>query len=137
MTNRVAIERIKDHMRVHKIGEYPHVHIAEALNLAIAALESPRDWTPCAEGMPIRPDGKDIKRDWYIVTLETGMVTLRAYEFDERSPFGYGFHEQNIIPVIAWQPLPAPYRADDTTGKVKEDEFMREAMYDQLHSNGN
>ena len=28
-------------------------------------------------------------------------------------------------------------RADDTTGKVKEDEFMREAMYDQLHSNGN
>ena len=82
------------------------------------------DWTPCAEGMPIRPEGKEIKRDWYIVTLGTGIVTLRAYEFDERSPFGYGFHEQNIIPVVAWQPLPEPYNPDhirDTTGKVKED----------------
>ena len=79
---------------------------------------SKRDWTPCAVGLPIRPEGKEIKRDWYIVTLGTGIVTLRAYEFDERSPFGYGFHEQNIIPVVAWQPLPEPYRADDTTGKA-------------------
>ena len=33
-----AIERIKDHMRVHGIGKYPHIHIAAALDLAIAAL---------------------------------------------------------------------------------------------------
>jgi len=38
MTNREAIERIKDHMRVHKIGEYPHVQTAEALRMAIDAL---------------------------------------------------------------------------------------------------
>ena len=34
-----AIKRIKDHMRVHGIGEYPHIHLKEALDIAIEALE--------------------------------------------------------------------------------------------------
>ena len=39
MTNDEAIRRIQDHMRVHHIGEYPHIHIKEALDMAIAALQ--------------------------------------------------------------------------------------------------
>ena len=38
MTNEEAIKRIKDHMRVHGIGEYPHIYIEEALLMAIEAL---------------------------------------------------------------------------------------------------
>ena len=38
MDNSEAIKRIKDHIRVHHIGEYPHIKIGEALNLAISAL---------------------------------------------------------------------------------------------------
>lgn len=38
MDNAEAIKRIKDHIRVHHIGEYPHIKIAEALNMAISAL---------------------------------------------------------------------------------------------------
>ena len=34
-----AIEQIKDHMRVHRIGQYPHVYIADALNMALDALK--------------------------------------------------------------------------------------------------
>lgn len=34
-----AIKRIKDHMCVHRIGEYPHIYIKEALDMAIEALE--------------------------------------------------------------------------------------------------
>ena len=33
-----AIKRIKDHIRVHHIGEYPHIKISEALSMAISAL---------------------------------------------------------------------------------------------------
>jgi len=40
MTNKEAIERIKTHMRVHKIGEPPHLKIAEALYMSIDALEA-------------------------------------------------------------------------------------------------
>lgn len=39
MTNKEAILRIEDHIRVHHIGEYPHIYIAEALNMAIDALK--------------------------------------------------------------------------------------------------
>ncbi len=38
MDNAEAIKRIKDHIRVHHIGEYPHIKIAEALNMALSAL---------------------------------------------------------------------------------------------------
>lgn len=39
MTNKEAILRIEDHIRVHHIGKYPHIYIAEALNMAIDALK--------------------------------------------------------------------------------------------------
>ena len=65
MTNREAVERIKDHMSVHKIGTFPHILIGEALNLAISALEFPREWTPCAEGLPTKTAD-------YKVTVQVG-----------------------------------------------------------------
>lgn len=43
-----AIERIEDHMCVHKIGKYPHTYLREALDLAIAALKEKekREYNP-------------------------------------------------------------------------------------------
>lgn len=38
MTNKEAIKRIRDHMSVHGIGEYPHIYLAEALKMSIDAL---------------------------------------------------------------------------------------------------
>lgn len=38
MTPQEAISRIREHMVVHHIGEYPHIELAEALNMAITAL---------------------------------------------------------------------------------------------------
>lgn len=38
MTNGEAIHRIQTHMRVHKMGQYPHVLIKEALDMSIDAL---------------------------------------------------------------------------------------------------
>lgn len=39
MTSGEAIERILDHMERHKIGQYPHIKLAEALAMAILALK--------------------------------------------------------------------------------------------------
>ena len=39
MDRKEAAERIKRHMIVHQIGSYPHIKLAEALNMAIAALQ--------------------------------------------------------------------------------------------------
>ena len=38
MTREEAIKRIEDHMIHHHMGEYPHIFIGEALDMAIAAL---------------------------------------------------------------------------------------------------
>ena len=55
-----AIKSIKIHMEVHKIGEYPHVMIGEALNMAIAALRAQKTpakldrsrWEGCGQCKP-------------------------------------------------------------------------------------
>ena len=38
MTREEAIARIKDHIEHHRIGEYPHIKLAEALGMALSAL---------------------------------------------------------------------------------------------------
>ena len=38
MTREEAIARIKDHMEHHGIGEYPHIKLAEALDMGLTAL---------------------------------------------------------------------------------------------------
>lgn len=38
MTREEAIERIKDHIEHHRIGEYPHIKLAEALDIALSFL---------------------------------------------------------------------------------------------------
>ncbi len=43
MTNDEAIKRIVDHMERHRIGEYPHIKLAEALNMAIDALRAQQE----------------------------------------------------------------------------------------------
>ena len=41
MTREEAIARIKDHIEHHRIGEYPHIKLAEALDMALTALRGP------------------------------------------------------------------------------------------------
>ena len=43
MDRKEAILRIKDHMEHHKIGEYPHLKLKEALDMAIAPLSQPNE----------------------------------------------------------------------------------------------
>ena len=47
MTREEAIRRIEEHMIHHHIGEYPHIFIGEALEMAIAALREKETVTKC------------------------------------------------------------------------------------------
>lgn len=44
MTREEAIRRIKEHIIHHRIGEYPHIFIGEALEMAIAALREQEEY---------------------------------------------------------------------------------------------
>ena len=53
MTRKEAINRIEDHMEVHHIGEYPHIKLKEALDMALSALrpvsreQVEKSWAGC------------------------------------------------------------------------------------------
>ena len=80
MTHEEAINRIKDHIEVHHIGEYPHIKLGEALDMALTALRPVSreqvekvwrgEWTPGDSICPICEKNKfdgldaDIWADW-------------------------------------------------------------------------
>jgi len=104
------IARLMDEREVAQPGEKEEI---DAIIYAItnAPTISPRpDWTPCAEGLPT-PRHKGQQRQMYLVSLETGCVSMMFYEFNPNGYLGEGWADK-VIGVVAWKELPFPYRAD-------------------------
>ena len=59
------------------------------------------DWIPCEERLPSE-DGK------YIVCTTKGSVYCAKYS--KKHSTNYGFHTDSYTHIIAWQPLPQPYK---------------------------
>ena len=93
-----AIKRIQDHMRVHRMGEYPHIKIAEALDLAISALETGNNvgckWIPVAERLP-EPykDVLVVENNGWCQKVEVNSMLSNGWLYDGRI-------------VTHWMPLP-------------------------------
>ena len=117
MKKREAINRIKEHMRIHGIGQPPHVYIAEALNLAIEALEKPDlAWKPCIVQLPKSglPD-ENGHNEKYLVTVKRDCgyaYRTIATRIEECWHTETGFDFEDDETIIAWQPLPEPYDPD-------------------------
>lgn len=74
-------------------------------------------WIPCSERLP--SENGD-----YLVTLENGVVKILGYSTTQRTTYPKGFYyiedgfswRQMQNPVVAWMPLPEPWKgADDET----------------------
>jgi len=89
--------------------------IGEGAKYVIMGL-APRDWTPCAEGLP----GKETDNVLVCFLDKFGFMEVSIGWYWIPNEKWYTDAKSSPVDVIAWQPLPAPYRADDTTGKVKE-----------------
>lgn len=104
--------------RVDNIDDYEEVLVA-----CFEELIPPRQWIPCSERLPEK-DGE------YLVTIqdlfadERGVPKIGMANFDVDCEgfgfwqeifenFGYVDSEWNEIPVVAWQPLPEPYKAEE------------------------
>lgn len=115
---------------------------------SLPTLESPRDWTPCAERLPTN-ERKGIWEEYEVTVCESHYPTC-SYDpcdapyskeivttalFDDEQKIWHICRSKEAINallkeddyplngdvIVAWRDLPAPYRADDTTGNVKED----------------
>lgn len=99
MTKEEAIARIKDHIAVHKYLERGAVHIIEALNMAIKALER-EQWIPCSERLP----QKGTKA---ILLYSNGKISGGNYLGERTWDIDYADADLKVS-VIAWMPLPQP-----------------------------
>ena len=82
----------------------------KALDVAIDALsDSANNWIPCSERLP-QPTDESQRRWWYLTTNMFDSVTINCYEF-YAEPFGVGWRSD--IDILAWQPLPKPYKENE------------------------
>ena len=110
MTNIEAIQTLKL-MQAQVEWDYP-MDYAAAIDEAIKALEA-QEWIPVYERLPEHPENGDN----YLVTIQcehydgwddyvTGFAEWTKHGWDEISCY------IGQIKVVAWMPLPSPYRED-------------------------
>ena len=101
MTREEAIKTLRELWRETNDTWYEEVY-----NMAIEALQD--DWTPVSEGLP--EDGIAV-----LTTTENGEVYIDQVI---TAPYKERYFQSNTaydnFQVVAWKPLPAPYKGGDT-----------------------
>lgn len=89
-----------------------NMHEDQRTAIGVIAVLPPADaqrWIPCSERLP-EPKAPSQKREWFITSNQYGGVTQTCYEF-EGGVFCKGW--QTNFEILAWQPLPKPYKGGE------------------------
>ena len=112
ITQEEAIRRLKE----SRFTIQPYNYMNQALDMAISALEKQismkpvfvhplqfDNWILCNERLPetFEPEAKA-----YLTTNEDGMIGVSYYHH------GWSNGYESVFDIIAWQPLPEPYREE-------------------------
>ena len=114
ITQEEAIKRLKE----SRFTIQPYNYMNQALDMAISALEKQismkpvfvhplqfDNWIPCNERLP---ETFEPKAKAYLTTNEDGMIGVSYYH----PMCGWSNGYESVFDVIAWQPLPEPYREE-------------------------
>ena len=108
MTREEAIQIIKDYIALDADVKSEYL---DALKVVVEALEQPEPhWIPCSERLP------EEERKVYLVTYKTlhGRRYVRDLQtnYVGETPRYVGWSKKVKGEVIAWMPLPEPYKGD-------------------------
>ena len=117
MTNEEAIKMLKSKMDGHTDTSYEW---AETVRMAIKALEQePKTgWIPVSEKLP-----SDCNEDWVLAQIQEDngylwipcvaeYVKRKDDWFSDANDIGWLRNHDGSFKVIAWMPLPEPYKAE-------------------------
>ena len=85
----------------------------DAINLTGALADKPF-WISVKDRLPERSNPRNM-REYFIVAMESGTISTVAYEFDDYSAFGKGWH-QTGSPITHWMYLPKHPREMEQNG---------------------
>ena len=101
MTNEEAIQVLKDIS--WQMGSVKRRQNIEAIDMAIESLQTESEWIPCSERLP--KTGEQV----LCCDSQSRVFTSALTEIASNGMTFFGQH----CKVIAWMPLPKPYREDD------------------------
>lgn len=93
-------EEAKEALSVLKI--YDNQWLREAIDMAIEALSADAEWIPCSEKLPE-------KEELVLVTVWNDVVIAWRNRYGGWESVEYMYEKGD---VIAWMPLPKPYRGE-------------------------
>ena len=94
------------------------------------ALTVKRDkWIPCSEMLP-QPKDETQRRGWYLTTNEHKSVGITCYEFYGIKSKGW----RSDFEILAWMPLPMPYREDGKEYDLATEQMEHDALYEPTYS---
>ena len=74
--------------------------------------DSSQDWIPCSERLP-KKESNEQRRGTYLTTNGYGVVCMMNYEFEGDFGFvGWGTNKPYDIQIVAWMPLPEPWKGE-------------------------
>lgn len=99
-----AMGAVQDHFNAYGFkGYYDGQQMMDRIN-ALPSAETD-GWIPCSERLP-NEDEKEDEYEWYLVTVKGHGLFVDVAPFDDELWKGLATHQE----VIAWMPLPMPYR---------------------------
>lgn len=121
------IEQLKKYRSEWGSAEPFYVGVASGLQIAIEATEEqPKvgEWIPCSERLPDKDGTYLCSCDWSIGSFvcvrkfAKDLHSIQKYDFPKGSGSGFYYYEEDWgyskeTDVIAWQPLPEPYKGVD------------------------
>ena len=109
MTNKEAREIIKSECYIFNPLDFDRsTRINTALDMAVEALD--KEWVSCSERLPEPKETENLIAKYYLVQNEYGDMMVARWD-------GKGWeqmyqHEYLEDDVVAWMPLPEPYKAE-------------------------
>lgn len=95
-------KKVEQWLQSEHVEQVDWSKVVEALDEAINVLSS-NGWIPCSERLP---ETFEPKAKAYLTTNEDGMIGVSYYHH------GWSNGYESVFDVIAWQPLPEPYREE-------------------------
>lgn len=123
---------------IEDLKQYAHLSAGDSVDTIKVIIkivgEQPKigEWIPCSERLPeMHREGMEAEGEYYMISnpvLVTDGNKMHVAEYEEDDGYRYGWHSfdgEDYDNIIAWMPLPEPYRTEKENNPEWKDRMMQ------------